>query len=237
MSRRVGFVALALLLLVLSLPAAALAKPKDNRGDTFTGVADFAAYGVKSIAILPVMSYDRNAKAEQMVTGQLGLMLKEVAFRWVSAPTGKVMLASALGDSGLKRVTGEVLAKGGLDSLSAPLVCAKLRTDAVLCVRIEQWEQQQILWNQSGRPNTTIRLSAALVDSTGVRLWGVSSSETAEGPYNDPSTSPIGMSATSLEPKPITGQGGPPEYGEVLEHILLRWAPRFPAPTPAAPAQ
>jgi hypothetical protein len=129
-----------------------------------------------------------------------------------------------------------VLARGQVDSLRAPLLCARLRTDAVLSVRIDLWEQQQILWNQSGRPNTTVRLRAALVDSTGALLWSAASSETGEGPYNDPATNPMGMKATSLEPTPITGQGGPPEFDVVLDRILVRWEPRFPRPAaPPAP--
>ncbi len=236
MSRRILCVAFALLVAALSaLPAAA--KPKASRGDTFIEVPDFAAYDVRSIAVLPVVSYDKSLRAEQMVTGQLGAMLKDISFRWVSAMSAKAMLGVTLGDSGLKRVSDQVLAAGRVDSLSAPLVCAKLRTDAVLCVRIDQWEQQQILWNQSGRPNTTVRLSAALVDSTGALLWAVRSDETGEGPYNDPATNPIAMKATSLEPTPLTGQAGPPPFAEVLGRIMLRWEPRFPRPLPAPAAR
>lgn len=235
---RVRRAALALAVLaVAALPAlpALAAREKTNRGDLFFAVPDFAAYGVKSIAMLPVTSYDKNTKAEQMVTGLLGQQLKDTGYRWVSAPTAKAMLHVTLGDSVLKLVNDEVLAEGRLDSLRAPLVAARLRTDALLCVRVDLWEQQQILWNQSGKPNTTVRLRAALVDSTGALLWSAASSETGEGPYNDPSTNPMGMKATSLEPTPLTGQAGPPEFRVVLERILLRWAPRFPRPA-AAPA-
>lgn len=237
MSRCIRRAALALLVLTLAAPSAFAAKQKSSRGDTFTEVPDFAAYGVKSIAMLPVVSYDKNTRAEQMVTALLGMKLKDTGYRWVSAPTAKAMLESTLGDSVLKLVSDEVLAEGQLDSLRAPLVCTKLRTNALLCVRIDLWEQQQILWNQSGKPNTTVRLRAALVDSTGALLWSAASSETGEGPYNDPATNPIAMKATSLEPTPVTGQAGPPEYDDVLERILLRWQPRFPRPVaaPSAP--
>ncbi len=239
MSRRTCRVALALLVLVLSAPPALAAKDKGSRGDTFTAVPDFAAYGVQSIAMLPVVSYDKNARAEQTVTALLGLRLKDTGYRWVSAMTAKAMLKSALGDSMVKVIADDVLADGQLDSLRAPLVCTKLRTNALLCVRVDQWEQQQILWNQAGKPNTTVRLRAALVDSTGTLLWSATSSETGEGPYNDPSTNPMGMKATALEPTPLTGQMGPPEFDVVLERILARWAPRFPRPAvppPASPA-
>lgn len=235
MSRRLHRVAFAALAaLVIALPALA-AKERTGKGDTFTEAPDLAAYGVKSIAMLPVVSYDKNARAEQTVMALLGLKLKETGYRWVSSQTAKVMIRSALGDSMLKVVADEVLAKGQLDSLHAPLVSEKLRTDALLCVRVEQWEQQQILWNQAGKPNTTVRVRAALVDSTGALLWSAASSETGEGPYNDPSTNPMGMKATALEPTPLTGQLGPPAFDAVLDRILVRWEPRFPRPV-AAPA-
>lgn len=236
MSSRIRRAVLATFVLVLSAVPALAAKGKAAKGDAFTEVPDYAAYGVKSIAMLPVVSYDKNARAEQTVMALFGMKLKDTGYRWVSAPTAKGMLKSALGDSVLKLIGDEVLAKGQLDSLRAPLACTKLRTDAVLCVRIDQWEQQQILWNQAGKPNTTIRVRAALVDSTGALLWSAASSETGEGPYNDPATNPMGMKATSLEPTPVTGQMGPPEFDAVLDRILARWEPRFPRPvvTPAA---
>jgi hypothetical protein len=104
----------------------------------------------------------------------------------------------------------------------------------VLSVRVDQWEQRAILWNQSGRSMTSVRLKAALVDSTGALLWSASGAEDAEGPYHDPSTNPMGVSGTSLESQPVTGEGGPPAFELVLNPILVRWAPQFPAPPAAA---
>jgi cell division septation protein DedD len=236
MSRRTRRAVLVLLALAVSVLPAFAAREKASRGDTFAEAPDVAAYGVKSIAMLPVVSYDKNARAEQTVMALLGLKLKDTGYRWVSASTAKAMIRSTLGDSMLKVVADEVLAKGQLDSLRAPLLSARLRTDALLCVRVEQWEQQQILWNQSGKPNTTVRVRAALVDSTGALLWSAASSETGEGPHNDPSTNPMGMKATALEPTPLTGQLGPPAFDAVLDRILVRWQPRFPRPPAAAPA-
>ncbi len=128
----------------------------------------------------------------------------------------------------------QILENVRVDSLHAPLLCARLRTSAALCVRVDQWEQQPILWNQSGRPTTTVRLKAALVDSSGALLWSASGSETSEGPYHDPNTNPINVrSSSSLDNTPVTGLGGPPAYDQVLNQLLLRWAPQFPRPAGA----
>lgn len=237
MIRRAGFAAL--LVLVAFVPLASSARAaKGRKVDLITTVPDFASYGVKSIAILPVATFDKNLSAENKVTVLLGLSLKDIGFRWVSAMTAREMLRATIGDSTTKLVTQEILKSARVDSLRAPLLCAKLRTDAVLSVCVNQWEQQPVLWNQSGRPATTVQLKAALVDSSGTLLWSASGSETGEGPYHDPGLNPIGVSSSNLENLPVTGQGGPPAFEDVLNVMLLRWQPQFPRPAAAgAPAK
>jgi hypothetical protein len=228
---RVALISLATLALVA--PAAPGAK-KGGKTDLITTAPDFASYGVKSIALLPIATFDRSLPAEHMVADLLGQNLRGTGYRWVSAANSREMLRSSLGDSTVALVREQMLRNVRVDSLQAPLLCTKLRTDAVLCVRVDQWEQQPILWNQSGRAMTSVQLKAALVDSTGVLLWSASGSQTGEGPYHDPSTNPVGMSATSLENAPITGEGGPPAFDLVLTPLLQRWMPQFPLPAGAA---
>ena len=234
MSRRAGFAALvALAVLALLASSVLAAKPKGRKMDLITTVPDFASFGVKSIALLPIATFDRSLPAERTVADLWGQNFRGTGYRWISAPTAREMLLSTLGDSTVKAVREQILKNVRVDSLCAPLLCAKLRTRTVLCVRVEQWEQQPILWNQSGRPMTTVQLKAALVDSSGTLLWSASGSETGEGPYHDPNTNPIGVSSTTLESTPITGQDGPPAYDEVLNRLLLRWLPQFPRPAGA----
>jgi hypothetical protein len=233
MIRRAGFAALIVLAALASLAPSALAAKKGSKMDLITIAPDFASHGVKSIALLPIATFDRSLPAERMVADLWGQNFRGTGYRWISAPTVREMLLSSLGDSTVKVVREQMLKNVRVDSLQAPLLCAKLRTSAVLCLRVDQWEQRPILWNQSGRPMTAVQLKAALVDSSGMLLWSASGSETGEGPYHDPSTNPIGVSSTSLESTPITGQGGPPAFDEVLNPLLLRWAPQFPQPAAA----
>jgi hypothetical protein len=234
MIRRVGFAAFLVLAALVSLAPSAPAAKKGRQVDLITTVPDFASFGVKSIALLPIATFDRSLQAERTVADLWGQNFQRTGYRWISATTTREMLLSMLGDSTLKVVREQVLKNVRVDSLQAPLLCAKLRTSAVLSVRVGQWEQQPILWNQSGRPTTSIQLKAALVDSSGALLWSASGSETSEGPYHDPSTNPIGgVSGSSLENTPITGQGGPPAYEDVLNPLLSRWAPQFPRPAEA----
>ena len=234
MIRRAGFAALIALAALASLASpASAAKEKGRKVDLITTVPDFASFGVKSIALLPIATFDRSLPAERTVADLWGRSFKDTGYRWISAATVREMLLSSVGDSTVKVVREQMLKNVRVDSLQAPLLCAKLRTSAVLCLRVDQWEQQPILWNQSGRPMTTVQLRAALVDSSGTLLWSASGSETGEGAYHDPSTVPIGVSSTTLESTPITGQGGPPEFDDVLNRMLLRWTPQFPRPAAA----
>lgn len=217
--------------------AAALAAPKKPRTTDLTWThPDFASLGVKSVAMLPVTSYDNDLQAEQLVAQTLGAALKGSGYRWVSAPTVvEIVRGDADATALLKAARESMVAEERVDSLVAPLICARLRTDAVLAVRIDQWEQRKLEWNEAGKPSTTARVRAALVDSLGRLLWSVSGSEVGEGPFHDPGANPIGVTGTGLGLQPLTNQGGPPTYLEVLTRLFTRWTPLFP-PKPAPPA-
>jgi hypothetical protein len=238
MSCRSRLVALAVLALaLLALPALA-AKEKGRRVDLVSTVPDFASFGVKSIAMLPVATFDRNYEAERVVATLWGKDFKDTGYRWISANVAREMLLSTIGDSTLKLVSVEILKSARVDSLRAPLLCAKLRTDAVLSVRVDQWEQRQVLpvdlgfgggvVKASGKPSTSVQLKAALVDSTGTLLWSASGSETGEGTMHEASENTVGVKYTGLSSLPLTDQGAPPLFVDVVDRLLVRWAPLFP---------
>jgi hypothetical protein len=225
---------LAAVLLAVVRPALA-AKDKGHTLDLVKIAPDFAARGVNSIAMLPVVTYDANPGVQHMVASYWGQNFKDTGYRWVSPATAVVVLHSTLGDSVIGVVRDEILKNARVDSLRAPQLCAKLHASSLLSVRVDQWEQTQITWDQSGKPTTSIRLKAALVDSMGIELWSISGSEYGEGLYNDPSTNPIGVKLhPSLVGSPITGEGGPPRFEDVLTKLLVRWATELPK-APAAP--
>ena len=101
---------------------------------------------------------------------------------------------------------------------------------------MDRFEKLEMQSDQSGKPTTTVQLTAALVDSTGRLLWSASGSETAEGPYQDAHANALGVQASGLNNAPITGQGGAPSYIETITRLVARWLPRFPARLAAAPA-
>ncbi|MBI5711282.1 MAG: hypothetical protein HZC42_13435 [Candidatus Eisenbacteria bacterium] len=225
-------------LAALTLIAAVAVAGKGPRPvDAIVLSPEFAGANVRSIAMLPVVSYTHDVQVEKLVAGLWGQSFRESGYRWVSAPTARDMLMAGGSDSLLKSVREALLKSPRVDSAQAGPLCARFRTHALLAVRVDRWDQNQIEWNQSGRPSTTVQLTAALVDSAGRLLWSAAGSETVQGPFHDPSTNPIGVTSGGLSTQPITGEGGPPAYDDVLRRILARWVEQFPKAVIAAPAK
>ncbi len=230
-----GFAVLALTLLVAASALAAKKTASTRSVDRIWVVPEFAAHGVRSIAMLPPTSYDHSLESENLAAALWGQALKDAGYRWVSANTARTLIQAQLGDSAVKSAQAVVLTTGRVDSLAAPALAKATRASALLSLRVDRLEKMEIEWNQAGRPSTSVQLTAALVDSTGRLLWSAAGSETAEGPYHDPNASSIGVSGSDLGNKPITGQGGAPAFAEVLTKLFTRWAGQFPTAGGAAP--
>lgn len=216
--------------LVFAPGSRAADKSKSRASDESWTAPDFAAHHIQGIAVLPPVSYDRNHVAEKTAAGLWGQALRDVGYRWQSPLMVQTLMSSPSADSLLQQANVSVLAHGRVDSLLAPRLCAALRTDAVLSLRLDRWEQVEMEYNQAGRPSTTVQVTATLVDASGRELWRTAGSETGEGPYHDPNANVLGVSSSDLANKPLTGQGGAPVYAEVATKLFTRWAPRFPAP-------
>ena len=226
MRRRAGVAVAAALIGVLATPWSVTAAKKPKTPDRIWTNAQFDGFNVRRIGMLPVASFDNNFTVEKQVEGAIGQAFAPTGYRWISATTTREMLRVEGSDSLLRAVKAKVLSQERVDSLSAPALCARLRCDALLSVRVDQWERREMEWNQAGKPSTSVQLRAALVDSTGSLLWSASGSHTAEGPYHDPNANPIGL---TLDRKPVTGQGGAPDFVEVVTTLAKRWAAQFPA--------
>jgi hypothetical protein len=224
-----------LLAALLALAATgALAKKKAT--EVFWTRPDYATLHVDRIALLPVATYDHDLANENLVEATLGPAFRSTGYRWISGTSTRDLLRSRTGgDSLLKALQAGVLAQGRLDSLQAPALAAMLRCDAVLTVRVDLMERHEPDWSVAGKPYTDVRLTSALVDSAGRLLWNASGGQTGEGAYYDPAANPVGVNNSGLERKPMSGQGGAPQYREVLPTLFARWAPEFPPHGAAAP--
>jgi len=213
----------------------ALAAKRERTVDAIWTHPAYAQSGVDRIALVPVTSYDNNLQNENLVEAVLGAALKGTGYRWLSGTSTRDLLRSRTGgDSLLKVVKAGILAGARVDSLQAAGLCAMLGCDALLAVRVDQWEQSVPEWNQAGKPSTSIQLRAALVDSLGRLLWSAAGGQTSEGPYYDPATNPTAVRDVGLDRKPVTSQAGAPTYRETVTTLIARWTPRFPAPPSTA---
>src|SRR5689334_12755623 len=115
-----------------------------------------------------------------------------------------------------------------VDSLDAPRLSRLFRARALLTVRVDEMERRELEADQAGRPTTSIQLRAALVDSTGRLLWTMASSETMEGPQQDPTANVIGVKESGLNNQAVGGISPAPAYPEVLTKMCARWTDAFP---------
>ena len=223
-----------LLLLPAVLAAPALAQKGARKVDLFWTSPEFAAHEPRTIAMLPAATYDNNVEARKQAEAAIARALRETGYRWTSTLVSRDRMFKAGGDSMLRAFNDKLLKSPRLDSLEAPGYARLVFANALLTIRVDRYERLEMEFNQAGKPSTTVALTAALVDSSGRLLWSASGSETAEGPYHDPNTNPVGINASGLNNRPITTQGGAPSFPETLSTLLARWAPHFPAKAAAA---
>lgn len=223
--RRIGMLAL---LLALAAATAVAADRSARKLDTLWQVGDLASLDIRGISFMPVATFDGNVEARRLTEDAVGKAFRGSGHRWLSTAVTREMIRSAGGDSLANALQKQVLALGRVDSLDAPYFSRLTRSRAILTVRVDKFEKLEMEFNQNGKPTTSVGLTAALVDSTGRLLWSARGGENAEGPYHDGNAGAIGVNASGLNNKPITGQAGAPGYPETLGKLLARWTPVFP---------
>ena len=217
-----------------ALPA--LAGKPSHPIDTVWKAPDYDAYAPRSIAVLPVATLDGNLNARRLTETALVQSMRGTGHRWVSAGISRDEISDRGGDSLLKVINDQIVRDVRLDSLQAPVISRTTHTRALLCVRVDQFEKRELDFNESGTPVTSVRVHAALVDSTGRLLWTAEGAENAEGPYQDANQAAIGVRESGLHNMPITGQGAAPDYLETLNKLLSRLAAQLPSPPAEASA-
>ena len=230
-------VALLLLAIATASRGEGVGKPGE---DVFWKATDYARVAPSAIALLPAVSFDRNTESEREVGVAWSASFARGSYRWISATTTRALLTGdAAGDSLLARTRAAVLKDSRVDSVTAPALCARLRVQALLSVRIDQWDRQAIELEKSGKPWSRVHLRATMVDSLGRMLWTASGSETLEGPERQPSgraeigsgnasRSEVGSGSVAPRSEFATGEGAPPPFHDVLTRILTRWSAAFP---------
>jgi hypothetical protein len=200
--------------------------------DLIWTLAGYDSLAPRSIAFMPVVSYNSDLPTEHAAEDAAAAAFKGIGYRWVSPRNALALLGARPGaDSVWKAQRTALLKTGRVDSLAAPILCSALRTRAILCFRVDQLEKHDLQFDETGKPSTSVEVHAAMVDSTGRVLWRASGSEIGEGPLQDASTNNLsGVNASGLTNQPITGTGRAPEASEVFAKLFKRWADRFPPP-------
>lgn len=227
----------ALALAILALSAApVLAAGRGRDVDRLWARPDAATLPLSSVAMLPAASYDNVNAAERFAETELAKAIHNAGYRWVSALTAREMLRRDGGDSLLKAVRRMVLDQGQVDSAAAPGLCARLRVNGLIAVRVERAEQVNVQSDQSGKPSTTVMVRATMVDSLGELVWLASGVNTVEGPYQRAAPSSGASSMTTmLGNSAIQTEINAPKWTEALVPLYLRWAPSFPHRATRAP--
>ncbi len=218
-------------MLALATVTALAASRAGKALDAIAVSPEFAHRPVDRIAMLPIATYDNSLEAEKTIEQAFGQAFKNSGYRWLSASGVRDLLRSRAsgGDSLVNAFRGRFLTSGRVDSTDAVLLCSWFRTGAVIGVRVDQWDRQEVEPNQTGRPYTQIAAKATLVDAAGRVLWSISGSQRGEGTYNDPNATVAGVTSGGLDFKPITAQAGAPSFAEVALALFTRWALELPA--------
>jgi len=221
--------ALAALMLAASVLPGSAAPRRERQIDNIRTRPDLASVRLTAIAMLPAASFDGVAPAERHAEGELMKSIRDAGFRWITAPTTREMLRLSGGDSLLKATREAILKGDRIDSLKVPGLCARLRVNGLITVRVERAEQISIQSDQSGRPSTTVQVRATLLDSLGGVVWSASGSELVEGlELQAEGTGAVGGGSGNLTQPATQVRNNAPDWPLALQPLYVRWAPTFP---------
>ena len=230
------------LLLLVALAIPAHAARQTHPVDQIWTRPNLSTIRLESVAMLPAVSFDGVGPAERHAEGELMKIIRDAGFRWITAPTTRDMLRRVANDSIVPALKPKLLETARIDSASTPAVCALLRVNGLITLRVDRAEQVSIQTDQSGTPSTTVYVHAAMVDSLGRLIWSASGENTLEGPYLQAApTSGSNILNTQLGNTPTQGKSNAPDWPEAFDPLFTRWRPSFPSRSafaggkPAAP--
>ncbi len=197
---------------------------------------DWEARGIRTIAIAPLRSTERNPEAETLVRRLLESALHERKYRFLGA--GSILETVKRGAVEAEyAAAGQSFAREApLDSASAVALREKLQTDAFLFVNITNWQRYLVDAQTRGASFTQVSVDAVLYSlADGAPVWRGSFQEKGDGPYNEPRAS---LGNSDRDPGGNTvGRASalePPTFEEVVDKLAARLAAALPRPVPAA---
>lgn len=214
-SRAPGILCCALAGLVCAFATAQAARKGPDRAWVHPDLQHFV---VPRIAVLPAVPVEGGLDVCPFVEKRWLTATSGPRMRWMPTVVARVRLEQGGGDSLLRRLAGDVLRSGRVDSTTAPLVARALGVRGLLSLRIDLWRREDSPVHDHTR--AVVGLTGALVDSTGTLLW----SATGRGEYDAGS-----VSAFTDE----FGQA-PADFDSALTSLVGRWGAVV-SSTPASP--
>jgi hypothetical protein len=214
-------VALTLALLALVLPGVARAKDKSTAPKFDRPIR---------VAVMPVINVSQEPLADEIVSQALRDQLEDLdksrATFLFPADVQRVLSAHdefqrafAIADRWGKDGTLDSTAVEGLDTL--------LTADAVLCVRITEWEVKRITLINAGQSYTTAGIQFALFDIRSKKLlWKKDAREQRFAPEYDPSSGNVSYDGTGTIQSRTTNE--PPRPKEVVTELIHSAFKKFP---------
>lgn len=200
---------------------------------------DWDARGIKSIAIAPLLSLERNPEAEAITRRGLEAAFAGKPYRFRGSGTVHEAVHAAKADAAWTAATAA--SKGGapLDSATARALHAALSADAVFFGSVTNWQRFIVDEQTRGASFTQVGVDFALYSLVdGAVVWRGTFVEKGDGPFNEPQRGDV----TPRDPSGYSGRRAalePPTYQEVVEKLMVRIAGALPkpaaatAPTPA----
>jgi hypothetical protein len=195
---------------------------------------DWEARAIKSIAIAPVRSVERNVEAETIARRGLESALADRPYRF--RPVRSIMEAVKLEKADAAWAAAVAAATKGvpLDSASADAVRAALTTDGLLFTQVTNWQRYVVDEQTRGASFTQVGLDAVLYSlADGAVVWRGSFVEKGDGPYNEPQTGDRDTRDPSGNLNARKAALEPPAFEEVVEKLMGRVAGALPKPAPA----
>lgn len=215
--------------------AKAKAKPAAKLRKNQAWVApDWEARAIKSIAIAPVRSVERNVEAETIARRGLESALADRPYRF--RPVSSIMEAVKLekADAAWAAAVGAATKGAPLDSASTGAVRAALTTDGLLFTQVTHWQRYVVDEQTRGASFTQVGIDAVLYSlADGAVVWRGSFVEKGDGPYNEPQTGDRDTRDPSGNLNARKAALEPPAFEEVVEKLMGRVAGALPKPAPA----
>ena len=226
--------ALLFVALLAFVPAAAPAadKPQKPKKNQALVAPNFGEYGIVSIGMAPVSSFDHNEANEREFRNAVetgvgtleGYKLQQTSwFIDGVRKAGATTALAALEKSALAGVPSDTAAIAALKG--------KVQVDAILFSRLGTWTRQVVDVNTRGQSFTQVGADFALVAlKDGAVVWRGNFLEKGDGPYNDPNTAEVTERDATGNSTARQAQLEPPSYREVLEKLVNRVRGTLPKP-------